>query len=70
MHLQTTPIYYVKYRNEESEDKALRKLINEDGVAEKTTKEKEKVNMNNVTMEHCFGNEGIHETTRRKKIPR
>ena len=28
MYLQTTPIYYVKCRNDESEDKALRELIN------------------------------------------
>ena len=31
--LQTTPIYYVKYRNKESEDKALGELINEEWVA-------------------------------------
>ena len=45
MHLQVAPIYYVKYRNEESEDKALRELINEVGVTEITTKEKGRVNM-------------------------
>ena len=53
MHLQTTPIYNVKYRNEESEDKSKRELINEEGVAELTAIE-ERVNMRNVILEHCF----------------
>ena len=30
MHLQISQIFYVIYKNEESEDKALRKLINEE----------------------------------------
>ena len=42
MHLQITSIQYVKYRSEESEDKALRKLINKERVAETTTKEPKK----------------------------
>ena len=36
MHLQTIPTYYVKSRNEESEDEALGKLISVEGVAEIT----------------------------------
>ena len=38
MHLKMTPMYYVRYRNEESEDKALKKLINEERGAEVITK--------------------------------
>ena len=70
MHLKTTPIYYVKYRNEESEDKPLRELINIEGVARVTTKEERRVNMRNVTMEHCFENKETRETIRRRKMPR
>ena len=36
MHLQSTPAYYVKYINEESGDKALKELINVEGMAEVT----------------------------------
>ena len=45
MHLQVTPIYYVGNRNEKSEDKAQRDLINKKGVAEVTTVEEGRVNM-------------------------
>ena len=45
----------------------LRELINE-GVAEVTTKEEERVNMGkSVTMEHCLGGKETQETTRRRK---
>ena len=58
MHLQVTPIYYVGNRNEKSEDKAQRDLINKKGVAEVTTKEEGSVNMErNVKMKHCFEGE-------------
>ena len=71
MHLQYTPIYYVKYRNEKCEDKALRELINEEGVAEVTNKIEERMNMrSSVKMEHCFGGKETLETTRRRKAPR
>ena len=36
MHLQITPIDYVKYRNEEREYKTLRGLIKKEGVVEVT----------------------------------
>ena len=49
MCLQTAPIYYIKYRNEESEHKALRKLINEERVVEVTTIEEGRTNMRSVT---------------------
>ena len=71
MQLKTTPIYYVKYRNDESEDKALRELINEEGVAEVTTIEEGRMKMRKfVTIEHCLVNEETYETTRRKKTQR
>ena len=38
MHLQVAQIYYVKYREEESEDKALRELVNKEGVAKVNAK--------------------------------
>ena len=58
MYLQYAPIYYVKYKNEESEVKAQMKLIKEEGVAEITVTRKRKVNMRrSVTLEHCFGGE-------------
>ena len=44
MHLQTTPIYYIKYRNKESEEKALRELINEE-VVDVTAIEEARLNM-------------------------
>ena len=43
MHLQTTPIYYVKYGNEKSQDKSLRELINKEGMAEVTAVEEGRV---------------------------
>ena len=64
MYLQNAPIYYDKYKKEESEIKALMELIK--GVAEVTATEKN-VNMSSVTLEYCFGGE---ETTTRKKIPK
>ena len=68
MHLQTTPIYYVKYRNEESKDKALRELINVEGVAEVSGIEEGIVNMRrSVTIEQCFENEETHKTTKKRK---
>ena len=68
MYLQYAPIYYVKYKNEESEVKAQMKLIKEEGVAEITVTRKRKVNMRrSVTLEHCFGGEETKETTRRRK---
>ena len=71
MHLQISPIYYVKYRNKESEDKTLRELINEKGVAEVTAKEEGRVNIGrSVKMEYCFGGEVTPETTRKRKAPR
>ena len=39
MYLKVALINYIKYINKESEDKALRELINKEGVAEVTTKE-------------------------------
>ena len=45
MHMQNAPMYYAKYKNEESKVKALMELIKR-GVA---------VNMRSVTLEHCFG---------------
>ena len=51
--------------------KALRELINKEGVAEVTTIEERRVKMRrNSTMEHCFENEETRETTRRRKTPR
>ena len=41
MQLQNAPIYYIKYKKEDSKDKALKELINKGGVAEVATKEKE-----------------------------
>ena len=64
MHQQNIPIYYVKYRNKESEDKALRELINEDGLAEVNAIEEERVNMRCVTMRE---KKKLHE---RKVIPK
>ena len=49
MLLQNASINYVKYRKEESEDKAFRELINEERVAEVTAKQEGRVNMRNVT---------------------
>ena len=34
MHFQNAPIYYVKYKYEENEFKALIELVNEKGMAE------------------------------------
>ena len=71
MHLQISPTYLVKYRNEESEDKTLRELINEKGVAEVTAKEEGRVNIGrSVKMKYCFGGEVTPETTMRRKTPR
>ena len=67
IYLQIAPIYYVKYRNEESEDKRLRELINEEEVTEVTAKKEERKNMGSVKIEYCFGAEETHKTTRRWK---
>ena len=34
-------IYYVKYKNEKREDKAIKELINKEGVAEELSKRRE-----------------------------
>ena len=66
MHLQNAPMYYAKYKKEESEVKALMELI-KGGVADVTAIEEENVNMRrSVTLE---GKE-IQEITRRRKTPR
>ena len=39
MHLQNAPIYYAKYKKEESKLKALMDLIKEEGVTEVTATE-------------------------------
>ena len=71
MHMQKRPIYYVKYRNEEGEDNALRELISNEEVVYVTAIEEGRVSMRRkVTIEHCSENEEIHETTRRKKTQR
>ena len=71
MHLQVATKFYFKYRNEESENKALRELIKEEGVAEVTAVEEKTMNMNrSETLKHCFGGEETHETTRMRKTPR
>ena len=63
IHLQNAPVYYAKYKNDESEVKVLIELISEKAVAEER-----KVNMRRtVTLEHFFGNEKTQETTRRRK---
>ena len=43
IHLQTPPIYHVKFRNEEGKDKARRELINVEGV------NKRRLNIRSVT---------------------
>ena len=68
MNLQNTPIYYIKHRIEKGEDKALRELKNEEGVEEITAIEEGILKTRRrVTMKHCFKNEKIHETIRRRK---
>ena len=42
INMQNTPTYYVKYRKEENEDKAIRELIKNKSVAEVIAKEQEK----------------------------
>ena len=70
MHLQNAPIYYAKYKKEESKVKALMELINEEGVTQVTSTDKKYVNMRrSVTLEHCFGGKERQEITRRQKIP-
>ena len=67
MHLQNAPIYYAKYKNEESEVKELIKLIKR-GVAKVSATEEKNVNRRrSVTLEICFGGK---ETTRKRKTPR
>ena len=39
MHLQNAPLYYAKYKKEESEVKALIELLKEEGMAEVTASE-------------------------------
>ena len=71
MHLQNAPIYYAKYKKQESEVKALMKLKKEEGLAEITaTKEKNENMRRSVTLEHRFRDEETQETDRRKKKPR
>ena len=59
--VENTPnIFYVKYRNEQSKEKALRVLVNEEEVAKATTIKEVRVEIRSVTMEHCFENEETH----------
>ena len=63
MHLQNAPIYYAKYKKQESKVNALMELI-KGGVAKVTATEERKVNMRrSVTLEHYIGGK---ETTRKK----
>ena len=70
MNLQNTPTYYIKDRKEVNEDKALRQLINEEGVTGVAAIEQGIAKMRRIKMEHCFGNEETHETRIGRKTPR
>ena len=60
----------MKYRKKEREDKTLRELLDDEGVAEVTAKEEGRVKIRSVTMKHCFEGGERHETARRRKTPR
>ena len=62
------PIYYAKYKKEESKVKALMELIK--GVAVVTATQEKYMNIRSATLEHCFRGEKTQETARRKKTPR
>ena len=63
VHLQNTPTFYVKYRMEEDRIKALIGLKHQGGVARVVATEERygNVSKSNVTMEHCFKEEGKHK---------
>ena len=68
IYLQNIPIYYAKYKKEESKIKALMELIKEERVTEVKVTEEKNVNMRKgVTLEHCFRGEETRVSTRKNE---